>query len=153
MQCQESVTTIKPRRVSAVFWPISSVPSVSAGSPCLPVEVVPTVLETPLPQPPPQLAPYPVLWGDWERSQVRRRWIRLLRTQTVTLTEGSAKPEDEILHEEVQTRAQRAHWRLRWDERMARNTRPVTAPPLEITIHGLPAAFAKFFGLNLATAA
>jgi len=148
-QCQESVTTIKPRRVSAVFWPLSA----STETLSQPTDVPPTVLEPPLPQPPPQLAPYPVLWGDWERSQIRRRWIRLLRTETVTLTEGSAKPEDEISHDEVLTRAQRAHWRLSWDQRLARNARPVTAHPLEITIHGLPAALAKSFGLNLTTAA
>jgi hypothetical protein len=152
-QCQESTTTLKPRQVSAVFWPISSGPSVSAESPSQPTEAPPTVLEPPPPQPPPQLAPYPVLWGDWERCQIRRRWIRLLRAQTVDLTFGSAKFEEVVQHDEVQTRAQRAHWRLSWDQRMARNARPVTAPLLEITIHGLSAVFAQSFGFRLVTAA
>jgi hypothetical protein len=152
-QCQESTTTLKPRQVSAVFWPISSDSSVSAESPSQPIEAPPTVLGLPPPQPPPQLAPYPVLWGDWERCQIRRRWIRLLRAQTVGLTFGSAKFEEVVQHDEVQTRAQRAHWRLSWDERMARNARPVTAPLLEITIHGLSAIFAQSFGFRLVTAA
>jgi hypothetical protein len=160
-QCQESATTIKPRRVSAVLWSISSHPSVSAQPPTLPtlptlppqpVEALPTGVE---PAPPPEPAPYPVLWGDWERCQIRRRWIRLLRTQTVDLTFGSVQQEEkkESKHADVQTRAQRAHWRLSWGERMARNARLSTASPLEVTIHGLPAAFAQSFGLDVVPAA
>ena len=147
-QCQESATTIKPRRVSAVLWLISSHPSVSAQPPPQPVEAPP-------PPPPPEPAPYPVLWGDWERCQIRRRWIRLLRTQTVDLTFGSVQQEEkkESKHSDVQTRAQRAHWRLSWGERMARNARLSTASPLEVTIHGLPAAFAQSFGLDVVPAA
>ncbi len=107
--------------------------------------------------PPPQLAPYPILWGDWPRCHIRRQWIRLLRTQTVTLTFGSAKleekKEEEAQHAHVQTRAQRAHWRLSWHERMARNARLSSASPLEVTLHGLPAAFAQSFGLDVVTAA
>jgi hypothetical protein len=51
------------------------------------------------------------------------------------------------------TREQRAHWRLSWAQRLARNTRPVTAPSLTITIHGLPASFAHFYAFDLLTAA
>jgi hypothetical protein len=54
---------------------------------------------------------------------------------------------------ERQTRAQRAHWRLSWNERLARNARPSHAPPLAITLHGLPATFANVFGLALVAAA
>jgi hypothetical protein len=137
-QCQESATTKKPRQVSAVLWPVEF-------SPFIP------------PQPPPVSAPHPVLWGDWPRCHLRRRWIGVLRTQTVTLTSGSAQQEEkrqvEAQHTQVQTRAQRAHWRLSWHERMARNARLSTASPLEVTIHGLPAAFAQSFGLNVVTAA
>jgi hypothetical protein len=52
-----------------------------------------------------------------------------------------------------QTRAQRAHWRLSWNERLARNARPSSAPLLAITLHGLPATFAQFFGFALVAAA
>lgn len=51
-----------------------------------------------------------------------------------------------------QTRAQRAHWRLSWDERLARNTRGMSVPPLAITLHGLPATFSQFFGFALVAA-
>jgi hypothetical protein len=107
------------------------------------------------PAPPPQPAPHPVLWGDWPRCHLRRRWIRLLRTQTVDLTFGSAKLEEilQAQHDDLQTRAQRAHWRLSWHERMARNARLASASPLKITIYGLPASFARYLDLDLVTAA
>jgi hypothetical protein len=154
-QCQESATTIKARRVSAVFWPLSCDPSLSAQLPFQPVETPSRVGEPPRPPPPPQPAPYPVLWGDWERCQLRRRWIRLLRTQTVVLTLGSAQAEEkrEAGHQDVQTRAQRAHGRLSWEERMARNARLATACPLHITIYGLPASFAQYVRRGLVRAA
>ena len=41
------------------------------------------------------------------------------------------------------SRAERAHWRLTWQQRLARNARPPTAPPVEITIYGLSAVFAQ----------
>jgi hypothetical protein len=139
-QCQESPTTSKPRQVSAVFWPLASPPSIPAQPP---------------PEPPPQLAPHPVLWGDWPRCQLRRQWFRVLRTQTVHLTFRSPQPEEDlpVSHEKVQTRAQRAHWRLSWQQRMARNARLAQASPLEITIYGLPAALAQYLHCGLVTAA
>jgi hypothetical protein len=56
-QCQESRNTIKPRRVSAVLWPLSSNPSAAPPTP--------TDALAPLP-----LAP--VLWKDWPRCGIRR---------------------------------------------------------------------------------
>ena len=53
--------------------------------------------------------------------------------------------------EPLSTRAQRAHWRLSWPQRLARNARPPTAPPLQITLHGLPAIFVQSFGLPVYT--
>ena len=50
------------------------------------------------------------------------------------------------------TRAQRAHYRLTWAERFARNARLPTAQPLIITIHGLPDTFALIYGFALAVA-
>ncbi len=97
----------------------------------------------------------PVIWGDWPRCSLRRRWFQLLRSQTVLLPSAMVqleKKEDSKLPG-IQTRAQRAHWRLNWNERLARNARPCSAPPLAITLHGLPATFAQFFGFALVTAA
>ncbi len=138
--CQESTTTLKPRQVSAVAWPVASCASVAAQSPPHPLEASSTVGKPAL-----QSAPHPVLWGDWPRCHLRRRWMGLLRTQTVTLTFGSLQPQEHkpVSHDDLQTRAQRAHWRLSWHERMARNARLATASPLEITIYGLPASLAQ----------
>ena len=55
-QCQESSTTLKPRRVSAVLWPLSSSrpdsPDTTRAS----------------------LASAPMLWCDWPRCGIRRTW-------------------------------------------------------------------------------
>jgi hypothetical protein len=154
-QCQESATTSKPRQVSAVVWPVSSDTSLSRASPPPPIEASPTVLEPLPPQLPPEPAPFPVLWGDWPRCSIRRRWFQLLRSQTVLLPSAPLQPEknQDGKPPERQTRSQRAHWRLSWNERLARNARPSTAPPLAITLHGLPATFANVFGFALVAAA
>ena len=47
------------------------------------------------------------------------------------------------------TRAERAHWRLSWQQRLARNARPSDAPRLVVTLHGLSATFASSFGFDL----
>ncbi len=137
-QCQENSTTSKPRRVSAVFWPLTSTTSP-------PDEALP---EQPAPS-------RPVLWGDWERCHLRRLWFSLLRTQTVLLTFGSVQhvAGEDVHLPDVLTRAQRAHWRLSWEQRLARNARLPTTPPLEVTIHGLPVSFAHVFGFDVAMAA
>jgi hypothetical protein len=146
-QCQETPTTQKPRQVSAVVWPI---PSVRAQPPPPPVAIAFERERTP---PLPSLAS--VLWGDWPRCLFRRSFLRLLRTQTVELTVGSGQSEGDrsAHHEDVQTRAQRAHWRLSWQQRMAAHARPSSAPVLTITIYGLPAAFARYVGVGQITAA
>ncbi len=139
-RCQESGTTLKPRRVSAVLWPISS--SLPGSGEALPVR------QEALAPPPGNL----ILWGDWERCQIRRSFLTLLRTQTVTVTQCA--PQDRNVEETegrtpaVLTRAQRAHWRLGWAQRLARNARSASAPALTITVHGLPSAFAQHFGCS-----
>jgi hypothetical protein len=137
-QCQENTSTSKPRRVSAVFWPLAS--TTSPPDQLLPEQPVPSRL---------------VLWGDWERCQLRRHWFSLLRTQTVLLTVGSVEHGvgEDVPLPDVLTRAQRAHWRLSWEQRLARNARPPTAPSLEVTIHGLPISFAQVFGFDVVMAA
>ncbi len=48
------------------------------------------------------------------------------------------------------SRAERAHWRMTWQQRLARNARPPTAPPVETTIYGLSPVFAQALGLRVA---
>jgi hypothetical protein len=147
-QCQESGTTCKPRRVSAVFWPPTSPPD-ATGAPAAAGEADAS------PDPPLPVPAQPVRWGDWPRCQIRRTFVQLLRTQTVLITFRAAET---VTHETEHppppaNRAQRAHWRLSWEQRLARNARPPTAPSLEITLHGLPAPFIQSCGLPVRQAA
>lgn len=50
--------------------------------------------------------------------------------------------------EVILSRAQRAHTRLSWQERQARNARPPTAGPVTIKLFGIPAAFAASLSLT-----
>ncbi len=139
-QCQESLSTLKPRRVSAVLWPLeaphsdSSPQASTPGAPC---------------------ASAPVFWRDWPRCGIRRTWLKVIRSQTVCLESSAAlsPPHAEMPAEKIITRAERAHWRLSWDQRLARNARPEDAPRLIVTLHGLPVTFASAFGFDLLAAA
>jgi hypothetical protein len=133
-QCQERSSSVKPRRVSAVLWPLESV--LSDASP-------------PLEDPPEALPLAPVLWKDWPRCRIRRAWLKIIRSETVQLTRGAAPAPVATKTSAVFTRAQRAHWRLSWQQRVARNARPSDASPLIATLHGLPATFAQAFGFAL----
>ena len=136
-QCQESSTTIKPRRVSAVLWPLSSSPP-DASPPCDPSETA----RAPLPS-------APVLWKDWPRCGIRRTWLKVVRSQTICLDSSSPPSCAQASTEKILTRAERAHWRLSWEHRLARNVRSSDAPQLVVTLHGLPATFASSFGFDL----
>ena len=132
-RCQESGTaTKKPRRVSAVFWPIDEPPPESA------------VPLAPLP------APHPILWKDWSRCQTRREWMTLLRAQTVTISVLSIAAQANSKGRGPFTRQQRAHWRLSWTERLARNACATQEPLVELHLFGIPAAFATSLGLAVA---
>ena len=121
-----------PRRVSAVVRPIGTCPS--------------SALSPPQPQ-----ASHPILWGDWNRCQSRRELVSLLRTQTLTMTitPGLSPPQDtsDLL---PLTRPQRAHWRMSWAQRLARNAASPLTPSVQILLFGIPTAFATSVGLAAA---
>ncbi len=133
-QCQESATTIKARRVSAVYWPVSSRSSISGKSPPAPEE----------PSPPPPV-PHPVLWGDWQRRFHRREMVKLLANQRVDVRLVETSPPAPSSPARHLSRAERAHWRLSWVQRLARNAR--TVPCVDITLFGVPQPFAVSLGL------
>lgn len=131
--CQEKgPATIKPRRVSAVFWPVAGPPPEPAVALALPP------------------AAHPILWKDWSRCQTRRAWMALLRTQTVTVTILPAAALADPTAIGPFTRRQRAHWRLSWTERLARNACSKRAPLVELHLFGIPTAFATSLGLAVA---
>ena len=116
-QCQESGTTLKPRRVSAVFWPRTAPAADAPPGGAAPVAAVertsPLAEEAPASPPAPV---QPVRWGDWPRCQIRQEWVQLLRTQTVLI---SFRATETLVHAQqhsppLETRAERAHWRLGW---------------------------------------
>jgi hypothetical protein len=147
-QCQESPSTSKPRRVSAVFWPLTSLTSPQT----LPSAPIFGPLE-PFPLPSPTLGRFPLLWHDWPRCSIRRRWMQVLRSETVGMAREPTPEQTEALDEPLLTRAQRAHWRFSWQQRLVRNARPESAPSLTLTLHGLPASFAHAYGFSLTPAA
>ena len=138
-QCQGSSSSLKPRRVSAMLWPCSDPLSACSPPPPKPSEV---------PEPPPLS---PLLWRDWPRCRLRRQWRKLIRSETVTCSWGSPQTTELTgqTQEEVLTRAERAHYRLSWQERLARNASASDAPQLSVTLHGLPRTFVASFGFAL----
>jgi hypothetical protein len=50
----------------------------------------------------------------------------------------------------LQSRTERAHWRLSWAERLVRNACAPTAGPVTIHLFGVPDAFARFLDLPTA---
>jgi hypothetical protein len=133
MHCQgHGTSTKKPRRVSAVLHPLPKMTPEEPPLSCLPVT-----------------ASHPILWGDWSRCQPRRAWIGWQRSHLVTVQAPPISP-PLFTPSSPLSRAQRAHWRLTWQQRLARNARPSTAPPVEITVYGLSPVFAQTLGLRVA---
>jgi hypothetical protein len=124
--------SLGPRHVSVVIKPevVSSVPLCPQEAPA-------------------QVGSSPILWTDWSRREPRRGLIRLLQTQTVTIravtpTVFEPPPASPL------TRAQRAHWRLSWAQRLSRNVASPSAPHVHIQLFGIPTAFATAVGLAAA---
>jgi hypothetical protein len=96
-----------------------------------------------------RVGPTPLLWRDWTRREHRRACIQLVRHQRldVRLLPSAASPPttDAIL-----SRAQRAHSRLSWAERLARNAHTETSGQVAITLFGIPADFAASLGFAAA---
>jgi hypothetical protein len=97
-----------------------------------------------------QVGSAPLLWKDWSRRQHRRACMDLLHHQRVEITLPQATPTAPHSPEVILSRAQRAHYRLSWDERRARNARsPATDRPV-IKLFGVPDPLATFLALPTA---
>jgi hypothetical protein len=92
----------------------------------------------------------PVLWKDWSRRQHRRACILLLRHQRIDLHLESLGQPSTATSVPLLSRTQRAHYRLSWEERLARNAYASTAGRSTITLFGVPAGFATSLGLSTA---
>ncbi len=91
----------------------------------------------------------PVLWRDWSRRVHRRACMQRLRHQRVEVQVESREATLAITPAPL-SRGERAHYRLTWAERSARNARPLTAGQVTIRLFGIPEGFA--ISLGLATA-
>ena len=90
----------------------------------------------------------PLLWRDWSRRVHRRACMHLLRHQRVEVQrEPDLTPhrDDSSL---PLSRSSRAHSRLSWAQRQARNARRPLSPPVKLHLFGMPNAFAAFLGLE-----
>jgi hypothetical protein len=117
-QCQwNGSATKKPRQVSVLLHPLS------VGS-------------------------EPLLWQDWSRRVHRRACIHLLRSQRIEVQ--GHPPGSDVATSPVTpallTRAERAHTRLAWESRLARNARPEPAGRVTIKLFGIPEGFAILLG-------
>jgi hypothetical protein len=139
--CHEHPSTTTPRRVSAVVWPVPADPLATPPPPASPA--------IPLP------ASSPLFWREWPRRSLRRRVFPLMRRDTATFSWESASLQASLgePEETIFTREQRAHSRLSWPLRLARNARPTDAPRLTVLLHGLPARFFETFGVPAQAAA
>jgi hypothetical protein len=89
----------------------------------------------------------PLLWRDWPRREQRRACIQVVRHQQVQVMgtpTAQARPSEPPA---VLSRAQRAHSRLNWQERLARNARARAAGQLTLKLFGIPESFASKMGL------
>jgi hypothetical protein len=91
----------------------------------------------------------PLLWQDWPRRAQRRACMQLLRHQRVEVIEAPTAQSSPPAVPGVLSRARRAHYRLNWDERLARNACKPTAAPLTLILYGVPDSFAAFLGLKV----
>jgi hypothetical protein len=92
----------------------------------------------------------PVLWYDWSRRHHRRVCMHLLRHQRVEVQVGHGLSACPTLTPAPLSRAQRAHYRLSWQERLARNARLSTSGQVTVRLFGVPQDFATSLGLATA---
>lgn len=91
-----------------------------------------------------------LLWRDWPRREQRRACIQVVRHQQITVVVPAAPHTQSRESPVVLSRAQRAHSRPSWEQRLARNASVPAAPPPTLTLHGLPDHFAVFLGVKAA---
>jgi len=83
---------------------------------------------------------------DWSRRHQRRACLRLHR-QRLEIQMEPALPRAVASSPPTISRAERAHYRLSWAERLARNARTDQADRITLTLFGIPERVATFLGL------
>ncbi len=90
----------------------------------------------------------PLLWRDWHRRHQRQACLRLHR-QRVESQMAPALKSAEACSPPTISREKRAHYRLSWDERLARNARTEAVERITLTLFGIPERLALFLGLAI----
>jgi len=93
------------------------------------------------------VGPAPLLWRDWSRRIHRRACTQLLAQQQVQIHLAPPSQAQPATSAPLLSRAQRAHYRLWWAERLARNARAPSAGLVRIKLFGVPEALTMFLGL------
>jgi hypothetical protein len=88
-----------------------------------------------------------ILWQDWKCREHRRACRQLVRDQRVEVQLPQAMP-PEPCRPVILSRAQRAHSRLSWEQRLRRNACRQAEGPITIQLFGVPDHFAAFLGLR-----
>jgi hypothetical protein len=119
-QCQwQGSATAKPRQVSVLLHPLA-------------------------------VGREPLLWQDWSRREHRRACIHLIRSQRVEIeVQRGVGPPTVAPHvtSAPLSRAECAHTRLSWVQRLVRNAHPQTTRQITIRLFGVPAGFATSLSL------
>lgn len=92
------------------------------------------------------VGPAPLLWQDWSRREHRRACMQLVRHQRIEVSLPPSVAASPRTAEVILTRSQRAHTRLAWTERLARNARPDHAGRVTIRLCGIPEGFITSLG-------
>ncbi len=87
-----------------------------------------------------------LLWRDWKRRPQRRACLHLHR-QRLEIQIEPALPKTSAPSPPTVSRAERAHYRLSWQERLARNARTDQTERISLTLFGIPDRLAMFLGL------
>ncbi len=91
-----------------------------------------------------------LIWWDLPGYRIRHTHVVRLRRQCVTLAEGRSDGAAPALPEarRLWTRAERAHQRLSWAARLARNQCAAGSPRYALTVFGVAPALAAYLGLS-----
>jgi len=90
----------------------------------------------------------PLFWQDWSRRQHRRACMQLVRDQHIEVRQTQGPPSQGRPGPAILSRAQRAHFRLSWAERLTRNASVPATGPVSLKLFGVPDQFADFPGLR-----
>jgi hypothetical protein len=127
---------------TAKRWARTGISSEPPGRPAL--AMVQTPPARPSLRPPGRPGALPLYWYDLPATALRRTLPRRLTLQCVDMNPENV--EASPLHE-ILSRDQRAHRRLTWDERLARNRRPAGLPVVRLELHGVPLGLAAYLGI------